>query len=131
MKNSASKQPLQVHDQIVVYLSKEDGCWLAHSLRMDQIGAGERIVDALADLIRGVHAVLANATEDESLAYLREAPEEVQAIARQAQTLPAEIYEVAHKVATGEWPDELCVSVEPKRLGTSFTAAITECAVCA
>ena len=102
-------------DTLIIYFSKEDECWIAHSLRTDQIGTGERIVDALTDAIKAVHAVCKAAAEDETIAYLREAPEDVQTRAKNATQLPIEIYEIAHKKATGEWPEEVNVEIEPSR----------------
>jgi hypothetical protein len=101
-------------DDVVIYRSAEDGGWVAHSLRTDQIGAGDRIVDALAELIRAVHGLLHLAEEDETIAYLREAPAEVQDLAADANVLPLEIFEVAHKMATGTWPSYLKVDVTPE-----------------
>jgi hypothetical protein len=115
-----------ITDRIVVYFSPEDQCWIAHSLRMDQIGTGERIVDAMATLIRGASAVLECAAEDETLAYLREAPEEIQQKARDAKDLPLEIYEVAHKMALGKWPAYLKVDVEPNENGGPFATNVPE-----
>ncbi|MGC9261671.1 MAG: hypothetical protein ACP5I8_16525 [Phycisphaerae bacterium] len=77
-------------DTAVIYHSTEDNCWIAHSLRTDQIGTGERVVDALADLIRGVRAVLRLAQKDESIAYLREAPPEIKKLATRSRKLPHE-----------------------------------------
>jgi hypothetical protein len=94
-------------DQLVIYFSQEDGRWIAHSLRTDQIGTGDRIVEAVADMIAAVDTVCRNAVEDGTLAYLREAPDEIKAMAAHAQNLPLEIYEVAHKIALGEWPREI------------------------
>ncbi len=100
-------------DHVVIYHSAEDGCWIAHSLKMDQIGTGERIVDALADFIRCANALLKLADSDESIAYLREAPDAIKELARNSKVLPREIYEVAHKHATGEWPKDWSLP-EPK-----------------
>jgi hypothetical protein len=94
-------------DIAVLYRSEEDSVWVAHSLRTDQVGVGNRIVDALADLIRAVDAVLAIAHADKTVAYLREAPADIQKLRDSAKCLPGEIYEVAHKMARGQWPDEI------------------------
>src|SRR4051812_47560136 len=109
----ARKKNVGFRDEIVVYHSQEDGCWIAHSLRADQIGAGERIVEALADLIRGMVSLSDLAREDATIGLLREAPPEVQAIAAKSKTLPFEIFEVAHKMATGNWPKEISPDFKP------------------
>jgi hypothetical protein len=90
----AKKKTVGFKDEIVVYHSEEDGCWFAHSLRADQIGAGDRIVDALADLIRGIVSLLDMAREDATIGLKREAPPEVKAIAAKSTALPLEILEV-------------------------------------
>src|SRR5437762_5336424 len=90
---------ISIRDEVVLYRSEQDRCWIAHSLRTDQIGAGQRVVEALADLIRAMRAVTELARDDDSVAYLRDAPAEVQAIAKRSATLPAEVFEVAHKMA--------------------------------
>lgn len=97
----------KIPDTVVIYHSTEDGCWIAHSLRTDQIGTGTRIVDALADVIRAVDQVCAEAAADGSLAILREAPPEVQEILKTAKKLPGEIHDIAYKMVHGEWPKEL------------------------
>ena len=117
-------------DEIVVYHSEEDGCWIAHSLRADQIGTGDRIIEAIADLIRGMVALLAMARDDHTINVLRDAPDSVQKIARESKTLPWEIFEVAHKMATGEWPDDLEPDFKPIDERTSFRAEIPE-GICA
>ena len=83
------------------------GRWLLDyiSLRTDQVGTGIDMGHALADLIRGVDGLLELAREDETMAYLREAPADIQARAAASKNLPREIYEVAHKIARGDWPE--------------------------
>ena len=117
---------ISFQDEVVVYRSKQDGCWIAHSLRADQIGTGERVVEALADLIRAMRALTDLARRDESIAYLREAPADVQAIAKRSTPLPKEVFEVAHKMVTGEWPDEFELDFRPKNDHATFKAALPE-----
>lgn len=118
-----SVKPFQ--DIAVIYHSSEDGCWIAHSLRTDQVGTGVDMGRALADLIRGVDSIIKMATEDSSLAYLREAGNDVKALAAKSKPLPAEIYEVAHRIARGTWPNE----IDPGFTASddqAFTAEINE-----
>src|SRR5207253_11182151 len=89
----------------VIYHSHEDGCWIAHGLLTDQIGTGDRLVTALADLLRAVHAVRRLAAKDPTVAVERPAPKEIQQMAAKAKPLPKEVSEVAHKMAFGEWPE--------------------------
>ena len=75
-------------DSAAIFFSQEDNCWIAHSLRTDQIGTGKNAVDALADVIRAVNQVCCQAQCDKSLAYLREAPPKIQKIAKSTCKLP-------------------------------------------
>ena len=114
-----------VKDTIVIYWSNSDGLWVAHSTAMDQLGYGDRIVDALADVITAVHQVLAEAAKDPTLAVLRPAPARVQRMIETANQLPREIFEVACKMATGNWPKEIPFSPDPKRT-VRFAATVRE-----
>lgn len=112
-------------DAAVIFFSQEDGCWIAHSLRTDQCGTGVGIAYALADLIRAVDQVCEIAREDETVAYLREAPQDIQKMAATGKKLPREIYEVAHKMARGQWPE----NIEPEfkaQDDQAFTAEVCE-----
>lgn len=53
-----SGKPERLRDTCVIYYSREDKCWVAHSVRTDQIGMGDCVVHALADLMRAVEQVL-------------------------------------------------------------------------
>jgi hypothetical protein len=97
----------QIKDTVVIYRSSKDRCWVAHSLRTDQIGTGRHIIEALADGIKAVQQVLALAHEDESIEPFREAPPEIRKMAERAKPLPGEVYEIACKMARGEWPQYL------------------------
>jgi hypothetical protein len=125
------KKKIQLDEEAVIYFSEEDQCWIAHGLHTDQIGTGQRIVDALADFIKAVDQILDEAAKDESLAYLREAPREIRKIYKTAQALPGEIYEVAHKMVHGRWPSdwnppEPRLHLDHKR---AFKAVVTEPAI--
>ena len=120
----AKKKRIDFQDEIVVYHSKVDGCWIAHSLRTDQVGPGESVVDALTELMRALRATLAAAEADETLAYLREAPPEVQAIARGSTPMPEELFEIAHKKVHGTWPEELSFDATPRNERMSFRGKV-------
>ena len=96
----------KLQDEIIIYFSKEDGCWIAHSLRTDQIGTGGRIVDALADALKAIDEVFDLAARDKTVAHLREAPAEVKRKVKRSARLPREIYEIAHQKARGHWPKD-------------------------
>ena len=101
---SHKRRPGNFRDPCVIYESTADKCWIAHSLRTDQIGTGDCVLDALVDLMRAIHALLEIATKEDDIEILREAPAEIQRKAQDAQPLPEEIYEIAHKMVTGAWP---------------------------
>jgi len=122
MKDKMKKIP-HFADAAVIYHSKEDGCWIAHSLKTDQIGTGDQVIDALADLIRGVRALLKLAMKDPTIAYLREAPQNIKDLARKSKKLPGEIFEVAYRRVTGKWPQDWNVP-SPKDEADVFTAEI-------
>jgi hypothetical protein len=103
---SVNKGKKHQADSVVIYFSTEDDCWVAHSLRTDQIGVGERIVDALANVLKGIYLIQEEALKDGSLAVYREAPKEIQALAKRAKNLPNEIFDVAHMMVHGEWPKD-------------------------
>jgi hypothetical protein len=115
-------------DRALIYHSPDDGCWIAHSLRTDQIGTGVDMGRALADLIRAIDQLLDLADEDETIAYLREAPQEIQDRAAACKELPGEIYEVAHKLARGEWPDDIDPAFMAQDDDEEFTAEVHQCA---
>ncbi len=115
----------QFTDKAVIYASKEDGCWIAHTLRTDQIGTGDCVVEALADVIKAVDEVVALADQDASVAVFRRASPRVCRMAQAAAKLPKEIYEIAHRRARGTWPKEI---IEPafKAKRKKFLAEMTE-----
>jgi len=113
-------------ESIVIYSSKEDACWIAHSLKTDQIGTGDRIVDALADVLKAIHLIQDEARKDSSLAVYRRAPKDILAKAKKAKRLPNDIFEVAHKMVHGDWPADWNPP-EPKRENVAaFKADIQE-----
>ena len=124
-----AKKKITLNDEVVVYYSADDGCWIAHSLHTDQIGTGDRIVDSMAALVRGISAILKLAEADETIAFLREAPARIQKLARSAKALPLEVYEVAHKMATGRWPKYLTIEVTADSPETPLKAAMPELTV--
>jgi len=110
MKENMTKKALQ--DVAVIYFSPEDEGWIAHSIYTDQIGWGTTPTNALAELIGVVDKLLALAAQDESVAYLQKAPDEIFERMKQSKPFPVEWFEIAHKKARGQWPDapELNVS---------------------
>ncbi len=100
-------------DTIVIYECPEDHVWIANSLRTDQIGTGDGIVDALADCISAIKQVCELAKTDKSVSILHEAPEAIQKMAIGSQKLPHEMYEVAYRRVHNQWPENLSVELTP------------------
>jgi hypothetical protein len=107
------KGRIDLIETVVIFHSKEDDCWIAHGLHTDQIGAGQSMLKALEDAIRAIDQVLLIAHDEPSVAFLREAPKNIQRLAKSAEPLPRELYEIAHRRVRGEWPDDIAVEVKP------------------
>jgi hypothetical protein len=121
------KKKITIDESAVIYFSHEDNCWIAHGLHTDQIGTGVRIVDALADFLKAVEQICEEGEKDRTLAVLREAPPEIKARYKAANKLPGEIYEVAHKMVHGQWPNNWSPP-EPLEGKEAFKAKVTELA---
>lgn len=91
-------------DECLLYYSRSDQCWIGHSLRTDQIGTGDCVLDSLADLMSGIKKLLELAAEDETITIYREAPASIKKRAEKATLLPEEIFEIAYKKVYGDWP---------------------------
>ena len=69
-------------ETIVIFYAAEECHWEAHGLRTDQVGCGKSPLEALTDAMRAIDQVFALAKDDISVAPLREAPKEIQDMAR-------------------------------------------------
>jgi hypothetical protein len=123
-----AKRKANLNEGIVIYFSQEDNCWIAHSLKTDQLGTGERIVDALADVLKAIHLIRDEAAKDRSLALYRDAPREIQQMFKKAKSLPGEIFEVAHKMVHGEWPRDWNPPEPKQETGAPFKTDIVKLA---
>lgn len=94
-------------DTIFLYWSDDDDAYVGHSLSTDQVGVGDRLVDALAETIRMIEHARAMHREDPEIELFCSAPVEVVELAKQSKELPKEIYEIAHKMVHGKWPEYL------------------------
>lgn len=119
----------RIQDECIIYYDKDDKCWVAHSLRMDQVGVGDCVIDALASLISAVDFVIEDASKDSSLAVFRDAPKEVQDMKAGAKKLPREIFEIAHKMVHGEWPKDLPLHSDPTQDNSYLTEIEEEDAI--
>lgn len=99
-------------DMCVIYRSFEDNCWVAHSLRTDQIGTGSHPFEALTDLLRGLDGLLELAKEQKDIQVFRDAPPEIQDLAESAPLLPNEIYRIAYGKLHHSWPEGVNFSME-------------------
>ncbi len=99
-------------DTLLIYESERDKCWLAHSLRTDQVGMGACWFEALTDGIKAIDGIIALAEDMGDIAVLRNAPENIQEMARRAKELPEEICEIARKKLYGKWPDYVKVTID-------------------
>jgi len=112
VRKNKRKQLQPNPNDCVIHWSKQDDCWIAHSLHTDQIGHGAGPLYALADMLKAVQNVMALANEDETIQPWREAPGHVHKMCEGAEPLPKEIFEVAYMMVHGEWPKHLRVQVE-------------------
>lgn len=99
------KKKTRTFDTCVIYFSRTDDCWIAHSLRTDQIGTGDCIINALADNLLAVSQVAIAAKEDPTLTLFRDAPKAIKDKALRAEELPREMYDIAYKMVHGSWPN--------------------------
>ena len=116
-------------DIFVIYSSKDDHCWVAHSLRTDQIGTGDCVLEALMDGMKAVDQIVELAEKDGDVEVFCDAPEEIAVLAKSAQPLPQELYDIAHKKLYGEWPDKCGIKLDVPASET-FTIGVPE-KVCA
>ena len=108
-------KPRHFRDTYVIYFSRDDKCWIAHSLRTDEFGTGDSIITALADGMKAVDQCIELVKQNPKIELFAEAPQEIQAMARRAQNLPKEMYEIAHKKLYGKWPEDLTPAFKPNK----------------
>jgi hypothetical protein len=113
-------------DTFAIYYSREDKYWVAHSLRTDQFGTGDCVVDALVDGLKAVDQILALARKKPNIQIFCEAPEAVQEIAKNARKLPDEIFQIAHKRLYGKWAPNMTVTVDVDPIDTPFIRKVRE-----
>lgn len=93
------------NDVWVIYPSQQDeGKYVAHSLRTDQLGVGECIVDALVELVLALRTLLKERRRDTRVDIYRDAPAEVWDMLNHAKRLPKEIEEIAQMRLEGKHP---------------------------
>ena len=99
-------------DQLVIYYLRGDKCWVAHSLRTDQVGTGKHPLEAMVDAMKAIRQVMALAQDDPSINPWREAPQRIQKLALKSELLPDVVSQLALRMANGLWPPNLTVAVE-------------------
>lgn len=107
-----NKQITPFNDTCILYYSKSDDSWIAHSLHTDQIGTGGSLLDALVDIMTGLNDLVALNKKDKSISLFRKAPEKIQKLAQKADPLPEEICQIALRKIKGDWPKGLKFSVD-------------------
>ena len=112
-------------DTCLVYYEPADNVWIAHSLKTDQIGVGDCVVDALVDLMAGTRNLLNLAKKDKSIAIFRKAPAKIANRAKKAKPLPDVIFQIALERFTNSLPKGYRIEVEAPTKG-AFTAQIPE-----
>ena len=75
--------------------------------------------------MKAVDQVVALAKRKKGIQVFSDAPDEIQQIAKRAEKLPDEIYEIAHKKLYGDWPEYVKIQfdVEPS---ISFRKGVLE-----
>lgn len=114
-KAELRKKASGFQDECVIYFSRADNCWIAHSLHTDQVGTGKNMLDAFVELLRAIGSLIELSSEGTPVSIRREAPRGVQKRAGKAIPVPQELYVIALKRARGEWPDDFRVFAEPSR----------------
>lgn len=100
-------KPRQFRDTYVIYFSKDDKCWIAHSLRIDEFGTGDSIITALMDGMKAVDQCIELVKQNPKIELFSDAPQEIWDMARTSDKLPKEMYDIAHKKLYGQWPKVL------------------------
>jgi len=104
------KAEIPFRGESVIYFSKEDDCWIAHSLHTDQMGYGDCIVDALADLFVALRQIVTAQSSDKTIEIFCEAPLHIQNIKQVAKELPECFYQIACDRADGKWPRDFDIT---------------------
>lgn len=120
MASKTQRKPRKFRETLVLY-EDPDGRWVSHGLRIDQIGTGDDVIEALADGMKAVESTVALSERRNDIALLRDAPKYVHNIAKGAREFPEEIVSIAEKKAYGEWPRYIDVGVEVPK-GNFFKA---------
>jgi len=108
----AKRKPIPVKDDFVIYYSNTDKSWIAHSLRTDQLGFGDCVVDAIADLMVGLHNLYELAKKDTEIIVNCEAPEDIKKLAKNAKKLDDCILDIAIKKFRNRWPKNYQIHLE-------------------
>jgi hypothetical protein len=98
-------------DHCVIYYSKKDMCWIAHSLYTDQVGTGEDIRDALAELISAIRSLIAIYIKCKDIRLWRDAPQETFKLEKKSKPLREDIYREAIEIALGHQLNQLSQGV--------------------
>ncbi len=93
----ALKQPKQL--EAIVFYSKQDNCYIAHSVECDQLGTGDNKEQAIEDLGTGLKNLYDLCNKDETLDFYAETtPEKIQQALQKAKSNPEKYNPIVHKV---------------------------------
>jgi hypothetical protein len=109
MKRVHGKLPFK--DEFVIYYSKTDKSWIAHSLCTDQLGYGDCVVNAIVDLLIGTKNLLDLHAKDPDVEIYRQAPERIKRYGKRAKRLPEVLWEVACERYENKLIYPVCASV--------------------
>jgi hypothetical protein len=120
---SAAARSFFPTDRRVVYYSRQDRCWIAHSTLTDQIGTGETIIEAMVDLLRALEQLLELARQDPSIQIYRRAPASVLGLLTEAIPIPAQIVSLAEEKFRASTAREFRIDAE-RESTYAFTSEI-------
>lgn len=82
----------------IVYHSKEDNLFIAHSIECDQLGCGDTKQEAIEDLGNGLKNLYNLYNREENLAFYRNAPPKIQDALKKAKNSPDKYISIVHEV---------------------------------
>ena len=108
---SQTHNPISFRDECLIYYSEQDKSWVAHSLKTDQLGYGDCVVNAIVDLLVGTQNLLELQRKDPDVEVLCPAPAEIVKLGKKASPLPEVLWEVALDRFLKKLPYEIYVDI--------------------
>ena len=82
----------------IVYFSKEDDIFVAHSIECDQLGTGDTKFEAIEDLGTGLKNLYDLCEREKDLAFYRDAPPKFQEAIKKAKANTGKYNPIIHEV---------------------------------